>query len=196
MKDDFGKFVTSRIVPATAPIVAWRAWKVSETTVSAPKRWYRRAVSRPEEPRLLSTLVRGSHSTTWEPYKPLIARCCANEISGKSPCVTVLREDCACGIWACKSLVNLMQHGCAGVYPVAVIGRVRLWGYVHEYEGGFRGAAASVVDLWLGNDAAGDIARRLGSAYGVPVSVDVPAEILLSGSVGVLTPDDAELEMA
>ena len=175
MKTDFGRFVRTMVVAEDEPIVAWRSWTIG-TEREFDRRCYRRVFGSGQT-RLLSTVYR--NETIWEPHEPLVAECKADMVHpGARNCPTVLREECTCGIWGCKSLANLVAHGCSGMYPTAVTGRVRLWGYIHEYVGGYRASAASIVDLWLGNRHAAKEAQELSEIYGVEVSTDVPSEIL------------------
>lgn len=103
-----------------APIVAWRAWKVSGKNLQALGK-----------------------SVIWEPKKIIEAACDA--VGHKDAPV----KDCQCGIWAFKSDDNLIKAVTAGSYKMTVMGQVSLWGRVIETENGFRAQFAYPKELWL-----------------------------------------------
>lgn len=142
------------------PIVGWRLWY---------------AVGAPEEARLSSVF----HRTLWPVGRPLVASCrCLripfwpfNRREHEAPSLR-----CKCGIYAGNvGTVRLYLPDHLDFTPVVlVIGRVSLWGVVHECDRGWRAARAYperlfVPTLGLGRRRATEIVAGL-RAYGVSVT--------------------------
>jgi hypothetical protein len=109
------------------PVVGWRLWYAGRETDDGPVR--------------LSSVF---HKTTWPVGRPLVA-CCRclrlwpfNRKQHEAP-----GERCRCGIYAANiSTVRFYLPDRPPIPAVPVIGRVRLWGVVHEYEQGWRAGFA------------------------------------------------------
>lgn len=171
MRKHFGRLLSTRIASPNQPIVAWRSWKLTTERVctgQTPWAWWRFKGSRPvvqEYPALRSTWA----DRVWKPGVPVVARC--------GNCHQVLGKNCDCGIWASKTVTNLMEHGAFIVYPHGVFGQVALFGAMWEYEGGFRASAGMPLRLWLSNPLGARLAEQLAQRYKIPVTTDAPDEL-------------------
>ena len=139
------------------PVVGWRVWYAVDGGLSTS----------------LTSVV---HRASWPRRTPLVASCRRlrtalwpfNRSRHDAPA-----EGCSCGIYAgtVETLrIYLPEH--FGFRAVPVVGRVSLWGVVHEHELGWRASHAYPETLYvptphLGSRAEG-ILREL-RGYGVPV---------------------------
>jgi hypothetical protein len=141
------------------PIVAWRLWYAVED----------------DDYTLLSSII---HRTLWPHRQPLVAMCRCfrppfwpfNRRLHQAPAA-----GCKCGIYAASAATVRTylpeQFALTGALPV--IGRVSLWGVVHECERGWRASHAYPERLFvpivdLESERAARIIDDL-RAYGVPV---------------------------
>jgi hypothetical protein len=139
--------VLAKMPDRIEPITAWRAWKVSGTKLHAL-----------------------GMSGCWEPKKIMSASC--QKGGSYDPCIgyyTLIQHespqrDCSCGIWAFKTLDNLVS-AVQGSYQTRVLGQVSLWGRVIETENGYRAQFGYPKELWLFDNSL----EELGYIYGVPV---------------------------
>ena len=92
------------------------------------------------EPRLQSVSQRGF---TWEPGRPLIARCAGAGVAGHD----VPDPGCACGVHASVDLAALQAEALCLVPGPLVVGEVDLWGRVVIDDHGYRGQYASPCRL-------------------------------------------------
>jgi hypothetical protein len=119
------------------PVVGWRMWFAAE---------------RSKRTRLISVVQR----TIWPAHKPLVAECRRLRLpvwpfarhSHDAP-----GERCACGIYATDMetvQMYLPQRVIAtrGDF-IPVVGRVSLWGVVHEHECGWRASCAYPISLFV-----------------------------------------------
>lgn len=139
MQDSFGR--EGVVVPdVPEPIVGYRAWTV-------------RAVTSKGQPPFRLT---GRGGASWPLDAPLIAECVMNGLgpymgSQSEPCGQVpsldahLHNGYGCGIYAYRTLEDLIAHGWAG--PNMVWGTVALSGEVMEHEHGFRAAEGTPLSL-------------------------------------------------
>ena len=157
MKEHFGKYLGPTLIDEAEPLTAWRTWRLGENK------------------KLVGLYGTWASNFLWErDGVATVARCLAS----KSSCNVSMQPDCNCGLWAAVSLSNLLNHGAVAFYPDGAIGRVRLWGFVHVYEHGFRASMGRPTDLWLGNARGKDAADVLARDYGMPVSLGLPVELL------------------
>jgi hypothetical protein len=141
------------------PIIGWRVWYAVDDGVGTS----------------LSSVV---HRTLWPRGAPLVASCRRFRV----PLWPFQRQrhdapasDCKCGIYAVKvpSLRLYLPETLAWTELVPVVGRVFLWGSVHEHAAGWRAERAYPESLFvpiaeLGRRRAIAIMSDL-SGYGVPV---------------------------
>jgi len=140
------------------PVVGWRLWY---------------AVDNAGETRLSSVF----HKTLWPQNAPLVAVCSGFRISFwplRRKCHEAPDTSCGCGIHAANMATIRAylpdQFSRSGALPV--VGRVSLWGNVHEYDRGWRASHAYPERLYvpiveLGPEHARIIEDLL--RYGVPV---------------------------
>lgn len=153
------------------PIVAYRAWMVTETVATQPYPDAYFATFPPKPPSqgrpvLTSFKAWGLplHACIWEPGKPLEAQClCVVAPTGRhSP----PQPHGHCGIYAMKDLMRLIE----GPMAHFVWGAVLLSGRVIEHEHGYRAERAQVAALFSRpaariSPSPGHLARL----YGVPL---------------------------
>ncbi|MDQ3917189.1 MAG: hypothetical protein M3348_01690 [Acidobacteriota bacterium] len=144
------KCVEPRKVEARVPdlcevITAWRAWSL----VCDQGGWRLKALGRSE---------------VWPPRARLDAACGTGAKQHPAPA-----WKCQCGVWAFKSLDNLVAAIGTKYANTKVLGTVSLWGRVIETENGYRAQYAYPAELWLLDDAPED----LGRVYDVPVRKQV-----------------------
>jgi hypothetical protein len=141
------------------PVVGWRMWYAVENGAET----------------CLSSVI---HTTPWPRGEPLVAVCrCTrlplwpfNRRNHEAPA-----ENCRCGIYAATITMmrTYLPEQFAWTDLVPVLGRVSLWGVVHEHERGWRGSFAYPRSLFVpvvelsSRRAARIIADLRG--YGVPV---------------------------
>jgi len=142
------------------PVVAWRTWYVVDGGLSAS----------------LSSVV---HKTQWPQRAPLVATCRRLRFAVwpfKRDSHDAPAEDCGCGIYGAR-LDGLRDYlpdcfAFAGRDLLPVVGRVLLWGTVHEHELGWRASHAYPQMLYVPatrrDSRAERLVRGLGS-YGVPM---------------------------
>jgi len=138
------------------PVVAWRAWYAVDGGLSTS----------------LSSIV---HRATWPRGEPLVAKChrMRNVIwpfsrsKHEAPAV-----GCRCGIYAgrLETLRPYLPDYFVADMAVPVIGRVLLWGVIHEHELGWRASHAYPQSLYVPtlSKRSERMIRELRS-YGVPV---------------------------
>jgi hypothetical protein len=141
------------------PVVGWRLWYAV----------------RGAGPLRLSSVF---HKTLWPVGKPLAASCLCfrlpfwpfNRSEHEAP-----GDRCRCGIYAANvsTMRSYLPDHLGYTSAVPVIGRVSLWGVVHECTDGWRAGFAYperlyVPTLDLGTARAREVVRDL-RAYGVPV---------------------------
>ena len=163
MKEQLGTLVRKRLVSREQPIIAWRSWRLQNHRVK-PSSFFRTCYE---------TRLTGTWSDTW--YGPYGLRASCEAISDR--CSVVLSPSCACGIWGCKTLGNLIDHGTIAMVPGGCFGQVALWGAVLEYQHGFRAMYGKPTQIWLGYPD-NDVAQKLAAYYGIPVNLDVPIELV------------------
>lgn len=114
----------------TEPIIAYRAWERGSD----------------------KTLQSMSRSAIWTPRKRATAQC---EKHPRGPGV-----DCECGIWAFKSVDQLVRSYGHQAVGSAVLGRIALWGVVQKHKDGYRAQYAypqlffNVPERYATNDLA------------------------------------------
>jgi hypothetical protein len=121
-------------------ITAWRAWGVDGLRLKAL-----------------------GQKTVWEPRKQVDAACTPGMLASKGHPAPSF--DCQCGVWAFKSLDNLVGALTSNYSNVRVLGQVSLWGRVIETENGYRSQHAYPSELWLLDNSL----EELGYIYDVPV---------------------------
>lgn len=166
MKQHFGKYLGPTLIDESQPLTAWRTWQMCGGHADI---------------RLVGTWA---SKFQWTPRGVTVAECLASDTDKR--CNMTMHEKCNCGLWGAAALTNLLEHGAVALFPRGVLGRAHLWGFVHVYEFGFRASMGRPLDLWLGNSTAGRWVESLYQAYGVPVAMGLPTEIvtdpaLLSG---------------
>lgn len=142
------------------PVMGWRAWHAVDIAAKAR----------------LSSVV---HKTLWPTEAPLVAVCRRHRI----PLFPFTRRrhegapsaGCTCGIHAAtmSTVRTYLPDHFSTTNIVPVVGRVALWGLVHEYERGWRASHAYPTCLYvpiadLGSKRAARVLHDL-STYGVPV---------------------------
>lgn len=157
MKQHFGKYLGATLIDEAEPITAWRTWRLARAAKAGPIR------------------LTGTWATdwTWAAGSVTVAEC---RDTNKRECNVAMRPDCNCGLWAAASVSNLLEHGAVAFYPAGALGRVRLWGFVHVYEFGFRASMGRPHGLWLGNSEGKAVSVELAAAYGCDVELGVPLE--------------------
>ena len=123
-----------------APLVGWRAWKVSAKDGA----WRLEALGM---------------SGLWEPKKAMEAACSKGNAKHPAP-----HRDCECGIWSFPSLEALLP-AIDGEYEVKVLGQVHIWGRIIECSNGSRSQFGYPKELWLFDESM----EQLGYIYGVPI---------------------------
>jgi hypothetical protein len=117
------------------PVVAWRAWYVVDGGLSTS----------------LSSVV---HRTQWPRRTPLVATCRRLRIGiwpFKRTTHDAPAENCTCGIYAGRldALRQYLPDCFVAREPLPVVGRVLLWGTVHEHELGWRASHAYPQVLYV-----------------------------------------------
>jgi hypothetical protein len=142
------------------PVVGWRAWYIVDDATTAR----------------LSSVV---HKTLWPARSPLVAVCRRHRIP-IFPFTRKRHDDaphagCTCGIHAAtmNTVRTYLPDHFSMTDIVPVVGRVALWGVVHEYERGWRASHAYPTCLYvpiveLGPERAARVIDDLGR-YDVPV---------------------------
>lgn len=146
---------------SVSPIIGWRSWNYSNGYLSSRVSWPYRAKLEAED--------RGSDSIDY--FEPVIHKAGLREQSGGAG-----QE---AGIHAARKLDELLNE-----YNNYVIGEVYLWGWVKEYEKGYRAQYAYPKSLYVHPDT--DIYKILilEEGYGVSVEHDsrclspVPAAVM------------------
>jgi hypothetical protein len=141
------------------PVLGWRLWY---------------AVGDGADTQLSSVV----HRTLWPRGAPLEASCRRMRLSfWPFSCSRhdAPAEDCTCGIYAASvgALETYLPEVSAWTYLVPVLGRVSLWGVVHQHEHGWRASRAYPESLFvpiaeLRLSRAVQVVSGL-RAYGVPV---------------------------
>src|ERR1019366_8784923 len=90
--------------------------------------------------------LRSLNGKPWSPCKPLAAKCGAGKAHDAHG---VPQTDCTCGVYASKSLEQLLTTGYA---KCGIHGEVYLWGTVVEHELGYRAQYAYPKTLFLPSD--------------------------------------------
>ena len=170
MKQHFGKYLGATLIDEQQPLTAWRTWRLGASDKTG---------------RVALGATWAKHKMVWEPNgRATVAQCTPD--SNRTPCHLAMQPDCGCGLWAALSITNLLKHGAVALYPVGVLGRVNLWGFVHVYEYGFRAQMGRPRDLWLGNTDGRGIVEELAKVYAVSVDLGLPVETAVHP--GLLTP--------
>jgi hypothetical protein len=142
------------------PVIGWRAWHAADDGLRAR----------------LSSVV---YKTTWPARWPLVAECRRSKIPvwpfNRNAHDEAPHTGCACGIHAATMITvrSYLPNHLSMADTVPVIGRVRLWGVVHEYDRGWRASHAYPECLYLpivelDPERAARLVDDLG-VYGVPV---------------------------
>lgn len=133
-----------------SPIVAYRAWQLADSG------------------------LRSLSGESWHTGQALAAGCSVRSARHQAP-----HEDCACGIYAAKSLEQLRKIGYLGLADLSGIsgeaylyGEVYLWGTVIEHELGWRAQFASPKSLTLSAKVIRFDTLRTLAAYGVDIFLD------------------------
>ncbi len=148
------------------PVLGWRAWDAADVGLRAR----------------LSSVV---YKTTWPVRWPLVAECRRRSIPlwpfNRHAHDDAPHQGCTCGIHAATmtTVRSYLPNRFSTADAVTVIGRVRLWGVVHECERGWRGSYAYPECLYLPIvELDSKRAQRLVDdlrIYGVPVrAIDAP----------------------
>jgi hypothetical protein len=142
---NLGAFVHRSATAELAPAIGWRIWRL---------------LAGNGEVRLGSVV----YPAAWQPGEPLRAEC--EKLPRRSHDAPDGR--CECGIYAARELTPWAHYLRVG--GDRVFGRVLLWGDVVEARGGWRGARAAPVELYVPArlDEAEAVADAL-AAYRVPV---------------------------
>lgn len=128
-----------------APTVGWRLWSLSG-------------------PDLYSITNSGRHEL-WLGCEPLPAHCNKPETAHRAP-----DEECNCGIHAAKKIETLFAYAYGPTWSVGtVIGKVALWGEVHEHEFGYRASYAYPQELFVSPELSVSEREALSAHYRVPV---------------------------
>jgi hypothetical protein len=141
------------------PIVAWRVWYAADSADGL----------------CLSSVV---HRALWPHGEPLVATCHRFRLPmwpfRRAPHDAPSTE-CRCGIYGAtaQTMRLYLPESIAWIDVVPVLGRVSLWGVVHEHEDGWRASLAYPETLFvpvaqLGARRAARAIHDLGR-YGVPV---------------------------
>jgi hypothetical protein len=157
------------------PVVAWRAWYAVDDGLSTS----------------LSSVV---HRASWPDGEPLVARCCRlrnvvwplSRRKHEAPAA-----GCRCGIYGgeLETVRSYLPDCFVADMQVPVVGRVLLWGVVHEHELGWRASFAYPERLYvpvLGRRSE-RVIRDL-RRYGVPVqavAATTADQILASASAKI-----------
>jgi hypothetical protein len=143
------------------PVLAWRAWYAVDDVAASAR---------------LSSVF---HSTLWPARAPLVAACERHRI----PIFPFTRKrhdeaphvGCTCGIHAAtmNTVRTYLPDRFSASHVLPVLGRVALWGVVHEYERGWRASHAYPACLYVpivevGAERGERVIDGL-SRYGVPV---------------------------
>jgi hypothetical protein len=142
------------------PVVGWRAWTAVDDGLRTR----------------LSSVV---YSTIWPTRWPLVARCRRRRLPvwpfNRGRHEEAPHEGCTCGIHAANMVTvrSYLPNHFSTTDIVPVIGRVRLWGVVHECERGWRASHAYPECLYvpiveLDSRRAARVIDDL-RVYGVPV---------------------------
>ena len=162
MKTHFGKYLGPTLIDEGEPLTVWRTWRVMQ-----------RRIDKHEALRLTGTWA---NKFEWVPRGVTVAECLAT--GKKKGCNLTMKPECDCGLWGAVALTNLLKHGAVGLFPVGVLGRAHLWGFVHVYEFGFRASMGRPIECWLGNST-GEWARAgLSAEYKIHVHLGLPVEIM------------------
>jgi hypothetical protein len=147
-----------RVPDMIGEVIAWRAWQI---------------VGPAQTPRLASVTALSTWSrreqgveAIWPTNRWFYARCPGGHVTD------IPVESCGCGLYAAKSMEQLIKLG-YGSYrdvdaDVKVVGQVGLTGKVIEGPEGWRAERGRVVRLWVPYEK-WDLGERLGAAYNVPV---------------------------
>lgn len=149
------------------PVVGWRMWFAAEM---------RFAAERSKRTRLISVVQR----TIWPDGKPLVAECRRTHL----PVWPLARRShdapgprCACGIYATdmETVQTYLPQRVIATRGdrIPVVGRVSLWGVVHEHECGWRASCAYPISLFVPAVDDDDWVEKMIAdlrLYGVPVT--------------------------
>lgn len=152
---------------STDPIIAYRAWQVTGG--------------------LLGSVATGSAG--WPRCRPMRAVCPI--VNAAAEYHTAPGEDCACGLYAMKTVEALAKtlH-----YGPQIIGRVALWGEIIEHDDGYRAEYAYPQVLFYDDKAfTKSAALAVASAYGCEVAPmpkeladQVPTQVQVQHGIGTI----------
>lgn len=162
MKQHFGKYLGPTLIDEGEPLTAWRTWRLGQ-----------RRIDKQDALRLTGTWA---SKFEWVPRGVTVAECLAT--GKKKGCNLTMEPGCNCGLWGSVALTNLLKHGAVGLFPVGVLGRAHLWGFVHVYEFGFRASMGRPVECWLGNSTGERARAGLSAEYKIQVHLGLPTEII------------------
>lgn len=126
-----------------------------------------------------------TYSTFWPKRQEMHATCRMQSKANR--CVSSPNPSCSCGIYIVKDLGDAKTWATSGTSHFRVIGEVKIWGRVLQYEKGFIVEYAYPDKIWVTDDYSfweeatarpdatpEEIARALEDSYGVEVSVGWP----------------------